>query len=170
MPHLDGGQPVEASEAPQFSNHPERHGNFNVITSMPPTPSFVAYADYDAEYQAAVAAHKLPLPDGFSFTHHAPGDPEGAVLYERGSADVAVLLTWVAAVEDYVIAAHRAGDDVVAAAWLGIAALFVQTDTFRDHNDHTVELSWLDDCIVPALAGDFSNLSDLVDARVAARR
>lgn len=106
-----------------------------------------------AEYKAAVAALDLEVPPGVVRPKEPPPETEPGTLYFTGTGEVAALLAWLNAVETTALAAHLDGDQAEAQRWVGVAAQFVETDTFTKVNDPDVPISWFDAVIVPARRG-----------------
>lgn len=129
---------------------------------------FTTYDRYNAEYQSTVASFALDLPDGFAFPEDAPGDQTENAIYQMGAGEVAAHLIWVEDIENAAVAAHLAGNKDAAHYLLAAASKFPGTDTFSRFNDNSAPISWYDHLIGPAIAGDFTSLTALVDNRTAA--
>lgn len=72
------------------------------------------------------------------------------------------MLSWLNKVQTAAVTAHFLQQDAVAQYWVEIAAQFVETDVFIEHNDPDVSVSWFDDVIVRARTGDFSAMAENV--------
>lgn len=125
-------------------------------------PRWLDWADHVEEYKSALASFSLELPKGESFDAEPPGDPTTETLYERGSGEVFLMLSWLNKVQTAAVTAHFLQQDAVAQYWVEIAAQFVETDVFIEHNDPDVSVSWFDDVIVRARTGDFSAMAENV--------
>lgn len=127
-------------------------------------PGFHLYPGYDAEYQQTLATLALPVPENSKLPVHAPGSPDDRVIYADGCGAVAAMFAWLLAVEEAALSAHYAGDLETTGRWLGVAALWPETEIFKQYNDPNVPISWYDGVLMPALAGDFSRMHEEVVA------
>ena len=126
------------------------------------------YEEYASEYRAAVESLDLPLPEGASLPENPPAEPESGTQYERGAGEVQAYMFWLAIVELAAVEAHHLGDVEEAQHWVEVAAKFVETDVFNDHNDHeydaSVGTSWFESVITPARAGDLTAMEAEISA------
>jgi hypothetical protein len=135
------------------------------VSESQSAPKFNNYAEADVEYRAALACLAIETPSSFLPPVHLRCDPNTRIQYEREFGAVAAHLLAVESIEHAIVDLHRAGDHAGADYWLNVAGTWPDTDVFRRFNDHTVQASWMNTFILPALEGDFANISAMVDAR-----
>lgn len=135
------------------------------VSPGPETPGWNDYEGYAQEYRLARQRFVLEVPEGDPLPLDPPPEPEPGALYQYGTGDVTLLLAWLRKVQTAAVELNRIGDSAGAQHWVEVAAQFVETDTFAKYNDPNVPISWFDDVILRARAGDFTTMANNVGLR-----